>query len=135
MEEGRGSRAGCLEENHEFKEHRVQLLERTARKRHSCHLLIFILLPCESSFVRTFQDHPQVSEGQLLLCEGLEEVVILEVPLLAVPIGPDLHDVDHGVVTPLAQGAAGRRAGNEITMLEGSCCQSKFLVTFLSAHH
>ena len=96
-------------------------------------------LPRESAFIRTFQDHPQVPEGQLLLCECLEEGVVLEVPLLAVPVRPDLHDVDHRVVAPqpLAQGVAGRRAGNEITRLKGSCCQfeSKFLVTFLSAHH
>ena len=64
--------------------------------------------------------------------------MVLEVPLFAVPVRPDLHDVEHRVVAPqpLAQGAAGRRAGNEITRLKGSCCQfeSKFLVTF-SAHH
>ena len=65
--------------------------------------------------------------------------MVLEVPLLAVPVGPDLHDVDHGVVgpQPLAQGGAGRGASNEITRLEGSCYhfQSKFLVILLSEHH
>lgn len=66
--------------------------------------------------------------------------MVLEMPLLAVPVGPDLHDVDHGVVGPqpqVAQGGRGRRASNEITRLEGSChvvttSTPKFLVTFFS---
>ncbi len=64
--------------------------------------------------------------------------MVLEMPLLAVPVGPDLHDVDHRVVGPqtLAQGGAGRGASNEITRLEGSYHQdSEVLVTFLPAHH
>ena len=62
--------------------------------------------------------------------------MVLEMPLLAVPIGPDLHDVDHRVVGPQTQGGAGRGASNEITRLEGSYHQdSEVLVTFLSAHH
>ena len=65
--------------------------------------------------------------------------MVLEMPLLAVPVGPDLHDVDHRVVGPkpqVAQGGRGGRASNEITRLEGSYHQdSEVLVTFLSAHH
>lgn len=64
--------------------------------------------------------------------------MVLEMPLLTVSVGPDLHDVDHRVVGPQpAQGGRGRRTSNEITRLEGSChvattSTPKFLVTFLS---
>ena len=59
-------------------------------------------------------------------------------PLLTVPVGPDLHDVDHRVVGPQpAQGGRGGGARNEVTRLEGSChvvttWTPKLLVTFLS---
>lgn len=57
--------------------------------------------------------------------------MVLEVPLLVVPVGSDLHDVDHRVVgrRPQAQGGAGRGTRDKMSRLEGgiSLSESKLL--------
>ena len=51
-------------------------------------------LPSESAFVRTLENHPEVSEGQPFLTQGVDEVLGLEMFLIGVSIAPDLHDVN-----------------------------------------